>query len=339
MKRQLLNLFLKLQVFEGPKPTLDPKRRSPDWDRQWEGIPTGQSFDREVLIPPATVQMIATTARMVFQDTTTEYTITQPNPAVNSFRWAWVGGTNPLLRTARAIAVDASTQITVTRSGNVVRYTATGGTLPTLTSVLVGDSINIEPTTVGGDTSPFNVLNQGVFTIVTVNSGSHYVEVLNTNGVPEGPIVLGTRVIDGFPPLTMFSAAGVQVADTAHVIDPAFNIENRTDLQITNVTALYFDVLNALGIPEGPITLTSASGIVFYPSLWNWLYAETDQLVSMRVNADTSDNSLIEPVPTGPPEEDDRPSVGVYLKHGGVYSVTVANNGLYTAKVKVTLAE
>jgi hypothetical protein len=337
MPGQLLNLFLKLAVYSDGAPTLFPKLRDVDWDRQFEGVPSGDDFDRRVEVPPASSVTVATTARALTQDATTQYTVSQPDPDANTFRYRWTGGTNPTLRTARTPGDDVTTQFTVTRVGSVVRFAATGGTIPNFVAggTVVGDTLNIEATT-PGNVSPFNPLNQGEWTIVTV--ATTYVEVLNRDGVPEGPITLGTRA-DGLPVLSAYSAAGVQDGDEARVTSTAFNIQNRESLKVTKITSLYFDVSNASpGAPEGPITLGAADGIVFYPSLWRWIYVESDQRVSVRINGDTSDHVEVEPVVLGSPD-DGQKAVGIYLQHGNAYTVVIANNGIFPADCKVILAE
>jgi len=335
MAGQFLNLFLKLAVYSDSAKTLSPKLRDADWDRQFEGVVTGNDLDRRVLVPAGGSLLVASTARVLSQDATTQYTVTQPDPNANTFRFAFAGGTNPVLRTARSIGGDATTQYTVTKTGNVIRFTATGGTAPNFVTggVVVGDQLNVESTT-PAVLSPFNPLNQGVRTIVTV--ATSYVEVLSVDGdgVAEGPITVGSRG-DSLPPFAVFSAAGVQVEDEALVQSTAFNIENRGAFEVTKVTANYFDVSNGNpGIPEGPITIGASDGVVFYPSVWKWLYLESDQKVSLRLNGDTSDHVQVEPIASS-----DRSQVGIYLQRGQVFSLTIANNGITPADCKVILAE
>ncbi len=327
---QLLNLLLNLTIYSDSEVSNDPSLKDVDYERQLLGIPTDNSFGRKQALAPATTSSIINLARSLAQDATTQYTITAVAGQGNTYRFVWVGGTNPLLRTVRATSQDATTQFTVTQMGNVQRFTATSGTLPAFVAngVVVGDQLNVETNTA----SPFNPLNQGVFTIVTV--AATYLEVLNPSGVAEGPIILGT-LTSGLPVFSEYSAAGVQVSDEAKITASAFNIENRGEFNVSKVTAKYFDIDNGTpGIPEGPITLGDASGIVFYPSIYKLLYIESDRKISIRINGDTSDRIEVEPVTAGDPR-----FVGVFLQRGGVYSLTLANNGLVTANTKIVLSE
>jgi len=169
-----------------------------------------------------------------------------------------------------------------------------------------------------------------------VTVATTYLEVLSVadDGVAEGPITAGVRG-DSLPPVSVFSAAGVQIDDEALISSTAFNVENRGAQEVVKVTSNYFDVMNAApGIPEGPIIIGAADGIVFYPSVWKWLYLESDQKISVRINGDTSDRVQVEPIEPG-----NRDQAGLFLQRGQVYSLTIANNGITPADCKVILAE
>jgi len=324
---QLSNVIINFLVYDDGAQTNNPKLRSVDWYRQYIGVPTGNSFGRSFDVPPSSTLQVVTTARTLSQDATTQYTVSLSTGYV--YRWLFAAGTDPVLRTHRASSQAASTVFNVTRSGDVVRYTFSGvGTDPNFAAggVVVGDGVTIE---VG---SPFNALNEGTFTVVTVTDD--YFEVVNANGVAETGIVLGA-LIGGVAPMDIYSSTGVQIGDNARITSIAFNIENRGDFQVSAVTSKYFEISNGNpGIPQGPIAVGSATGIVFYPDIYQWCYIESDQKVSIRINADTSDNVVIEPISTVVPT-----MPGVYLQRGGIYKLEIANNGIASAQVKVALAE
>ena len=329
-QNQLANVLVNFLVYSDGAQTNNPKMRDCDFFRQFIAVPTGNSFGRTFDIPASSNLVVVTTVRTLSQDATTQYTVSFKTGSGYTYRFLHVGGTNPVLRTHRASALAASTVFNVTRVGDVVRYTWSGvGTDPNFVStgsVVYGDEVTIEPFTL------FNVLNQGPFIIVNVTDD--YFEVVNPNGVAETGIVLGASS-GGVVPMDIYSAAGIQVFDSVRISDTRFNIENRGDFEVSAVTSSYFEVSNGNpGIPQGPITLQTASGIVFYPDIYKWLYLESDQKVSVRINGDTSDNVVIEPVTTVIP-----PMPGVYLQGGGIYKLEIMNNGIATAQVKVALAE
>lgn len=323
-QQQQLNLNLKLVVYSDTDSGSNPKLKDLDYDRIMESVPTDGLFSKRFsnVGPGTTVSVVATT-RTLSQDGTTQWTVTLVDGA--TFRFRWTAGTNPVLRTARAIAVDGTTAWTLTKNGPIVRYTASAGTLPNLASVVVGDTLLIE------DGTPFNTANVGIFTVL--GKGATYVEVSNEAGVAEGPIVQST-LASGLPPVSIFSNGPVLVGDEVRVKSTAFNIQNRGTYRVIRITSNYFDLENADGFPEASIVVGAADGIVFYPSVYRWLYAETDQRVSVRINGDATDNLELEPVVEGNAEKP-----GVMLFRGTVYSLVIANNGLVNANVKVALSE
>lgn len=321
---QQLNLNLKLVVYSDSTAGTNPKLKDLDYDRVMEGVSTDGLFTKRFSnVAPNTTVTVAATSRTLSQDTTTQWTVSLFEGS--TYRYRWTGGTNPILRTARAIAADATTAWTVTVSGPVVRYTATAGTLPNTASVQVGDELLIETG------SPFNTANIGIFTVL--GKGAAYIEVSNETGAAEGPIVQST-LASGLPVVAVYSNGPVVSGDEVRVKATAFNIENRGTFKVIRVTANYFDVENQNpGYPEA-ITIGAADGLVFYPSLYRWIFVESDRRVSVRLNGDTTDNVEVEPVVEANP---DKP--GVMLLRGTVYSLVIANNGLLAANVKVALAE
>lgn len=327
MAQQLINVLLNILAYSDGSSSTRPDLKDVDYNRQLVGIPTGNSFSRRFRIPAGEVLDVVNNTRSISQDATTVYTVERVKG--NTYRYRHTSGTAPAFRTHRVTSEDATTEITVTKSGDVVRYDHTGGTAPDFSGsgVVVGDHLLIE------EDGPFNSLNEGTFVIVSV--GSDFVEVLNSSGVAEGPITLGADIDGTLPPLDVFSASGVQVGDQARVTSTAFNIENRGIFTVSAVSHFYFEVENGNpGIPETSITLGSADGITFYPDIFKWLYIEADQKVSVRVNGDSSDNFELEPPVAG-----DAQNIAPYLQRGGVYSLSIANNGLEAAEVKVFLAE
>jgi hypothetical protein len=323
---QFINVLLNFLVYSDGQASSSPQLKDIDYNRQLTGKQTGNSFSRRFEIPAAGSLSIVDNTRTISGSGTTQFDVELVTG--NVYRYINTGGTALGLKTHRATTEDATTQFTVTKVGDVVRYDHTGGTAPGFSgaSVAVGDILTVE------EGSPFNVLNEGVFTIVTV--GVDFVEVLNSSGVAEGPITLGAPV-GNLPSMIEVSAPDeVQVGDQVNITNTAFNIENRGIFTVTAVTPFYFEVENGNpGIPETGL-VAGVTGLVFYPDIFKWLYIESDQKVSVRVNGNTSDDFEIEPLVAANPDE-----VGVYLQRGGVFSLTIANNGLTPANVKVSMAE
>jgi hypothetical protein len=322
---QQLNLGLKLVVYSDSQTTTNPKLKDVDYDRQIAGVVTDGLFSKRYSnIAPGASVSVASTTRATSVNANTQWTVTLVSD--NTYRYRWTGGTDPVLRTVRAIGGDATTQWTVTINGPVVRYTASAGTAPSFGTVQVGDNLLIET---GG---PFNVVNTGLF--VVLGTGSSYIEISNPSGVAEGPILTGT-LVSGLPVISVFSNGPVEVGDEVRIKTTVpFNVSNVGAFKITRVTSKYFDVQNPTpGYPEGPITTTDSTGVIFYPSLYKWAFIESDQRVTVRFNDDTTDNVQVDPIVAGT----DQP--GILLMRGVVYSLSIVNRALVTANVKVVLSE
>jgi hypothetical protein len=324
--KQTANVFVTFTIYSDDEESNDPKLRDINYRREFNNIATDNSFSRRFNIAPSDSLTVVQTARSLTQDATTAYIVELVED--NTWRFRHDSGTAPGFRTDRATTEDATTEITVTKSGDVVRYDHTSGTAPTFTAsgVIVGDIITIERD------GPFNTLNEGVFTVVTV--GSDFVEVINASGVAEGPIVLGAPIGGTLPVIDVYSAAGVQLQDQVRIAATAFNIQNRGTFNVTAVTPLYFEFENTDGVPEGPTVIGAAAGIVFFPDIFKWIYLEAEQTIIVRLNGDTGDSNEIEPIKDG-----DRNLPGVMLKRGSVWQLELVNNGLQTAPVKVALGE
>lgn len=324
---QLLNLFVNIIVYSDGAESNNPQLRDVDYSRKFYNVPTGNPFTRCFTVPPQATLSVVQLARTLLQDLTTQYLVTlQGN---TTYRFQFVGGTNPVLRTARVRAYNALTEFDVTKVGDVVRYTWNGtGADPNFATngVIVGDAFHVEA---GGN---FNPLNEGTFTVVTVTDD--YVEVLNSSGVAELSVAVGPS-IGGAIPLDYYSAAGVQVDDQVRITDAAFNIENRGVFTVTAVTSTYFEISNGNpGIPEGPVTLTAVDGVVFYPDVYKLCYIESDRKAIVRINGSTTNYIELEPIISGDPKQ-----VAVFLVRGPVYKLELVNSDLQTANIKVVLTE
>jgi hypothetical protein len=324
---QLANIIINFLVYSDGSQSNNPKLRDIDYFRQFVAIPAGNPFSRRFDIPPGSTLSVIQTARDLDQDATTQYKVSLTTGFF--YRWLFTGvGTNPLLREHRDTPMDETTEFDVSKSGDVIRYTAVGGTLPAFVAsgVVVGDGVTIQPF------SPFNDLNKGTFTIVSI--GSDFFEVVNASGTAESGIVLGLPDTNGILPMDIYSFEGVQVSDNVRITSTGFSVENRGDFEVQEVTSQYFVVSNGNPGVEQTAVVGAVGDIVFYPDIYSWCYIESDKRVSVRINSDTSDNVQIEPRTSVIP-----PMPGVYLQSGGVFKLVIANNGLETAQVKVALVE
>ena len=252
------------------------------------------------------------------QDGSTQYSIALKPLTSNTYVLSWVGGTNPVFRTARVPGADAPTQITVTLNGPLATFTSTGGTPLSLISggAVVGDFVRLG--------NLFNQLNQSEMQIIALTATSFTVN--NETAVAEGPITLGA---DFASQLQIYSAAGVQVNDTL-AITGGFSIASQGDYSISAVGASFIEFFSADALPqEGPIT---TQAIAIYSAAKQLVYLESDQHCQMSINGSTSDD--IKPFVIN-----NSTQPGVFMRSATVYSMSVTNLSQTTANLFLASVE
>lgn len=322
----ILNLQVFSIAFNDNQPSNNPAIRV--FDLGWKL--TGQAVNRpkseDYDIAPGASQMIFNGTRTTSMDGTTAFTVSQPNPALTTYRFTAVSGTPPVFRTDRLLGVDGTSQIQVTVNGPTATYSNFAGTPMVTTNVVVGDVLRID------NGAGFSQSNRGDFTIIAKSSNS--VTVQNLNAVGETVTILDpTQFI-------AYSNGGgnsnqIQIGDKV-IISAGFSQVTQGTYQITEVTPSYFEISIAApnGIPIESSIIPGASGLVFYSAAKQFVMIAALQRCSVQVNADSSDNSLLEPV-----EADNQERPALYIKQGTVYSLSIKNLSLETLSVIVATAE
>jgi len=228
-----------------------------------------------------------------------------------------VGGTAPQFRTARTTGADATTQVTVTKNGNVSTFISTAGTPLSLVSggVVVGDQIKIG--------TAFSALNQGVFKVIAVTATS--VSVENPFGGAEGPITLGASFADQ---IRIFSASGVQIADTLN-ISGGFSLATQGSYEITAARDNEIEFYSTSALPLETVT---TNALTIYSQAKHMVYIESSKKTRVAVNG--AQQGSVEPLVSG---ADIRP--GVMLKTETMWSLVLTNDSLDTADVFVASVE
>jgi hypothetical protein len=170
--------------------------------------------------------------------------------------------------------------------------------------------------------SGFSQSNQGKFTILAKTSTS--ISFQNLNAAAESATIL-----DPLNFLIYSNGGGssnqIQIGDRV-VISAGFSEATRNTYTIYEVTPLWFEVL--IGAPNGiPLEsgiIPGASGIIFYNNSKSYVMVAAQNKCSIRINADSSDNSVVEP----PFEVDNPEKPGIYMKHGTVYAMSIKNLSL-----------
>jgi hypothetical protein len=208
--------------------------------------------------------------------------------------------------------------------------TVTAGSGTPFAGVLVGDVVFIPGVSTGDVISPFNTLNEGYWKVL---SASSTVLSLARN---DGEVFSGVN--ENITPISnvqfqAFSAVGVQVGDTVK-LGAAWAAPARHSYDVLSVNPFWieFQSTSPLG-PQTGITPTNTS-LAFYTRAKRFIVIESDQEISVRLNGDTGDTSLVEPLIPGDPK-----FIGAFLKIGTVWKLEVVNQASTVANVLVISAE
>lgn len=275
-----LNLNYQLLIFKDNPGNAKPNIRTPDITDSFQGLTLNNVKTDDPTIQPGETKTIAVTTRTLAQDTTTEYAIERPWAAKDLVRLRWDGtGTNPVFRTARALATDATTAITITRtSPRTARIASTGGTPLDSSAVQQGDILQFGIST-DSFTSPFGDQNNGKEFVVT-GFGSHYVDVIDEGTIGlDSAIVLGSGFAQA---LRVFSAGPVRIGDTVHIEAAGLLSNNVGDFQITGISSDYVEFCNPYGSPQ--TFVTTGNMVKVYDHLIGFLYIRTSGPIRLTTN-------------------------------------------------------
>lgn len=302
----------------------NPFKRVPDWSTQIYGLLVKNPQALKYTVSPNSSITLFDGTRALSIDGTTTFSLTWQSGS--TYRLQYTSGTAPLFRIPRALAVDATTAFTVSINNNsIVNFTYSSGTPPDFSTVQIGDTLYIAPT------SPFNVLNEGYFTIVSKTTTS--ISIQNASAGVETNIALGVNFATDFQ---IYSNGPVVIGDTL-IISAGFSIVTQGSYIVTAVTPTFIEFISTNPLPNETGIIPTASGLIFYFSAKFVLYIEVNQMCSLRLNADTGDHVLIEPALL------DVNGVegikGIFSKIGTSYKGVLVNKSINSCDVFVFLAE
>lgn len=307
--------------------TSNPLRRNFDWTRSLSlsvASPKGDQQD----IPAGGSWTFFNNVRSTTVDGTTAFTVTtNPNDSAR-YRFSFVSGTNPTLRTDRSLTLSGAA-VTVAIAANATATLTTGS--GTFGSTAAGDTIFIPGVSTGDSAGPFNVLNEGYWVVLAVLS-STAIQVAR----PTGTAFQGTAEVQTLTQnaqLQAFSAAGVQIGDQV-AISAGFSPSTQKTFTVEAVTSKFFEVESSTAIPLETAIEPGAAGIQFYNGAKRFLRVEADQLCSIRLNGATNDLLQIQPSQAGDPDQ-----MGWQELMGPVWSLVVVNKSSQTTTVNALSAE
>lgn len=292
----------------------NPSQQSANWSRNYFGITCQNPTSQKFTIPANSSLTLFDGTRSLGLSNTSTVSIT--NTTGSTYRISDSTGASAAYRTGRVISADATTQFTVISNNNaIVSLTNSGGTAPSFGTVNVGDIVYIGPN------SNFNVMNQGYFPIVAI--GSNYIQIQNPLAVAETQ-VLGSNYATNF---LIYSSNGVQIGDTLN-LNAGFSPVSFGSYLVSNVTNSFVEFTSTSPLPLQSSVTPTSSGIVIYSNAIYVIYAEVNQNCVFRMNADSSNNNLVQPFTLDNPGQPETGMKGLFTKVGSTYRCVVVNQSL-----------
>jgi hypothetical protein len=320
-----LRLLVNVIAFSDPEGTAAPRLRHVDWTRAQSVVGVSNPRTESYLLAPGEERLVFDGQRTLAVDGTTAFSVALvPNESVN-YRIRRTAGTAPGFRTARTFSASGGTAALTVNADQTATLTISGGTF---TGISAGDTLWL-PGTEESVTSPFSVVNQGFWSVMTASAGSL---VLRRVGDFNGESQSGIAITNANQ-IAAFSAAGVQVGDKVELVS-GFAAANLGTFPVINVTSSYIDVQSVIPLAAQSGVLPTAAGILVYTSSKRWVRVEANQQVAVKVNGDTSLTQKITPWEAG---EDGM--VGDYSRAGPTFSLRVLNLSQESASVNIVSVE
>ncbi len=323
------NVTMKLLAFGDKTLNSNPRLRYVDWNRDASGIQVRDPKSESHSIDPGATKIIFDGTRATSISGTTAFDVSLSPLDPSRYRFTWTGGTNPVFRTDRSLALNG-VLVTITALANsTINMSVPVG--PDFTGVVAGDTIFIPDASTGDSAGPFSPLNGGYWQVLAVID-SQNLSLARFAGT-DFSATSEAVTLTANSQLQAFSTAGVQVGDNVD-ISAGFSAATRKTYEVIAVTSKFIEVLSTTALPPETGITPGVSGMIFYTDAKSILYIEADQEACVRLNGSTDNSQRLSPIEPG---NADRPAP--YFKRGPAWSLSIVNRAPVTLNVVVIHAE
>jgi hypothetical protein len=261
-----------LNAYGDSIPSNNPAQNNFKWNRDLSGLIVDNPVSVQTTLAPGETRSFFSGMRTLLQDGTTVYSLALKPLSTNTYVLSATSGTLPNFRTPRAIAVDATTQITASLNGPVMTFSApavvavaasfTGQVAGMTTNVtIVADNAGVIGNSASLTGDGTSTLNQLIVAWNTANpSNTMTLQAGDDTQVPNLAAVI--QLAGGVNAATALDTTAVVVGDFVQ-IGSNFNPLNQGNWQIISKTASSVSVVNEGGSNEGPILLGSGFATQF----------------------------------------------------------------------------
>jgi hypothetical protein len=322
-----LTIISQALAFDDDEASSNPTRLPVNWKRTIANVPVEHPATEPLTIEPLGSVTVVDGTRSTSIDGTTTFAIA-PNPVdASRYRITRTSGTPPLFRTDRGLTLSGVALTLAVMPSLAMTVTAVSGSFA---GVLPGDVVFIPGVSTGDSAGPFNLLNEGFWSVLSVTatvltmtraSGQVF------SGVGEA-VTPGTNTA-----LQAFSASGVQVGDTVELVS-AFATTSRRAYEVVAVNPGWVEILSTAPLGAETGIVPGASGLLFYTNAKRFIYIETDQECVVRLNGQTGDETKLVPWVAGK-----KNLVAEFRMTGTVWKLVLVNKASTTAEAVVISAE
>lgn len=326
----LLTLVQQALAYDDVAATSNPTQLRVNRRPSVSNVPVENAGTVPVTLAPGDVTTVVDGTRTLTLDGTTAFSLSLSPLDPTRYRVAWTGGTNPGFRTDRGLDLHTIV-LTLTALSNL-SLTVVAGTGTPFAAVQVGDTAFIPGVTTGDPAGPFNPLNEGYWSVLSVGGSGASVTMARAPGsIFSGySEVVTPSVATQFQ---AFSATGVQVGDTLD-LSAGFAAPALHSYEIVAITSKWVEFQSTAPLGAQTGILPGATGLVVYTSAKRWVMVETDQELCARVNGDTTNHVKVQPWVPGDPA-----FVGSFSVVGPVWKLVLVSLSTAPATVVVSSAE
>lgn len=329
MASSFLNVQYVLLGYADTSATQAPKLKTADFGRNFQGQSVLGTNSQVFQVQPSATLSLFNGTRSITADSSTAWSLSLVTIAMSTFyRLTWTGGTNPTLRTDRALALSGEPVTVAVNTNGTVTFTIPGASSNTFAAVQVGDTVFIPGPVTGDSASVFNTLNQGFWVVLSQSTYSL------TCIPPPGTLFQAVAEVQTPGSNTAFvafsSTSGVQVGDNMDLSAGFSTPLIQTFGPLTAVTSTWVEFASTQALPLQTAITPGATGIVFYSQGKRLVFLECDQQAAVQANGDTGQTQRLSPI-LGP--DADGNFVAAYLKVGPCWSLSIVNRSAVVMNV------
>lgn len=306
------NILVHINAYSDDKASNSPTLNNIKWHRDMQGIDIKEPNSQSLYLQPSQSSVLFNGVQATSSDNTTAYDFYLKSGTTNTYVFEHNSGTAPAFRVNRAIGIDNTTQIQVTKNAKLAIYTIVAGSFNPLTSsgVVVGDEVRV-----GVD---FEINSQGKYKILALTSNSFTIE----NEIATAETVTLTN-----QSLQIYSSSGVQVGAKIELKSGLSPVT----LGTYEITDVYPDKLEFYCLDSLPSESNIQTNIEVYNDAKQFIYIESDVKVDVIINGSTFN---VQPFQLGVSTKP-----GILMLSCPIYSASVESSESQAANVFFITAE